>query len=193
MAKIDFDHLISKIQYEIKLISATLKDKGSSRFNRTLITALAVPFGCYLLVYAPAQKRLSLVDGELRVARDTVRHAETYKELKDRLNIVYAQLPLPKDRANFLSDAVREALRAEGIVPTSVQPTNDADMPGGVVQSLSITMLVKFPELMAFLARMESSKPLIHINSMSIMKKTEPIGFNDVTCSLSTIILPERF
>jgi len=192
MAKIDFSLLVDKIQDEIKLISATLKDKGSNRFSRTLITALAVPFGCYVLVYMPAQKRLSLVDGELRVARDAAKHADTYKDLKDRLNIAYAQLPLPKDRANFLSDTVREALRAEGIVATSVQPPNDVEVAGGVVQSLSITMRVRFPELMAFLARMESSKPLIHINSVDVAKKTEQIGVNDVTCGLSTIILLER-
>jgi hypothetical protein len=193
MAEIDFNRLVTKLQDEIKLISSTLKEKGSERFGRTLIAALGAPFACYFLVYAPAQKKLSLIDGELRVARETAKHADTYKDLKERLNLTYSQLPLPKDRANFLSETVKEALRAEGIVSTDFQPPNDTDVPGGVVQSLSITMRVKFPELMAFLARMEASKPLIHVNSLDVTKRTDQIGTNDVICGLSTIILTERF
>jgi len=193
MAKIDFNRLVSKIQDEIRLVSATLKDKGSNRFGRALLVALGAPAVCYFLVYTPAQRKLDLIDGELKVARDAAKHADTYKDLKDKVNNTYSLLPLPKDRANFLSDAVKEALRAEVIVPTDFQPPNDTDVPGGVVQSLSITMRVKFPELMAFLARMETHKPLIHVNSLELKKNTGQLGYNDVVCGVSTIILPGRF
>jgi hypothetical protein len=193
MTKIDFNRIIYKIQDEIRLVSATLKDKGGNRFGRALLVALAVPCGCYFLVYKPAHGRVLLVNGQLLVARNAAKHAEAYKDLQYRLDLAYSQLPSPSDRTNFLSDAVKEALRADGIVPISFQPPNDIEGPGGVVQSLSITMRVKFPDLMAFLARMETHKPLIHVNSLELKKNTGQLGYNDVVCGVSTIILPGRF
>jgi type II secretory pathway component PulM len=193
MTTIDLSRAVDKIQDEIKLITATLKDKGANRFGRTLFIALAVPYGAYYLLYTPAQKRLSQVDGELQVARSTAKHADNYKDLKSQLDTTYAQLPLTKDRANFLSDAVKEALRAEGIVPTSFNPPVEAELQGGTVQNLGIMMRVKFPELMAFLSRMETSKPMIHVNAVDIAKRSSPIGVNEVNCGLSTIIMAQRF
>ncbi|MCX5793958.1 MAG: GspMb/PilO family protein [Elusimicrobia bacterium] len=193
MAKIDLNQIAGKVQDEIRLLSSTLKEKGSERFSRTLSIALVVPIVCYFMVYARARKRLNAVAGELAMARATATYLDTYKDLKSRLDYSYAMLPLPKDRANFLSDAVKEALRAEGIVATDFQPPSDVEVPGGVVQNLNIRMRVKFPELMAFLTRMESSKPVIYINNLDISKLSEPIGLNDVSCGLSTIIPLERF
>ncbi len=193
MAKINFSDAVQKTQDEIKLIMGTLKDKGTNRFGRTLAIALALPAASYFLVYTQAQKRLDQVDGELEVSRNSAKHADTYKELKDRLNMVYMQLPLPKDRADMLSEAVKEALRAEGIVSTSFNPPADTDMAGGVVQSLGINIRVKFPEMMAFLARLEAHKPAIHVSSLDLSKQSTPIGANNVSCTLSTIILTERY
>jgi hypothetical protein len=192
MANINLSAVVEKIQEEVKLISATMKDRGSNRFGRTFLIALALPAGSYFLVYSQSQKRLSAISGELQVARNTATHADTYKDLKDRLSTTYAQLPLPKDRANLLSDVVKEALRGEGIVPLNFNTPTETEMPGGIVQNLGITMRVKFPELMAFLSRVEGHKPAIHISSIDLTKKDTPIGTNEVSCTLSTIILLER-
>jgi Tfp pilus assembly protein PilO len=192
MANINLTAVVDKIQDEVKLITATLKDKGSNRFGRTFLIALALPAGAYFLVYGQAQKRMDAIAGELQVARNTAKHADTYKDLKDRLLTTYPQLPLPKDRADLLSDVVKEALRGESIVSLSFRPPTETEMPGGIVQNLSINIRVKFPELMAFLARVESHKPAIHVSNIELAKKDAPMGTNEVNCTLSTIILMER-
>lgn len=193
MVKIDLNHVAGKIQDEIRTISSTIKDKGRERFSRALLVALAVPCAIYFGVYARARKQLAGVAGQLQVARDTAKHLDTYKDLKNRLDYSYALLPQPKDRANFLSETVKEALRSEGIVATDFQPPSDIDVPGGVIQNLNIKMRVKFPELMALLVRLEANKPLIYVNTLDIAKLNEPIGLNEVSCGLSTVILTERF
>jgi len=194
MAKIDISRYVEMIQAEINIVSATFREKGANRFGRALALGLSLPCAAYLLAYAPANRKLSSLDSVLAMARTTAERADTYKELKDRLSAVYTQLPPPKDRGNWLSDTVKEALRSEGIVPTQFKPPQEEESSGVVVQNLSIVMSVKFAEMMSFLARLEATKPLVQVTSLDLSKKEEPqLGRNDVNCSVSTIILTERY
>ncbi|MBI5240844.1 MAG: hypothetical protein HY926_10260 [Elusimicrobia bacterium] len=192
MVKVNLSAVIQKIQDELKLVMGTLKDKGTSRFGRMLVVAIAMPAVSYFMVYTKAEQRLAEVGGELQVSRNAAKHADTYKELKQRLDETYALLPRPQDRADLLFETVKEALRSEGIVSTSFNPPNETEMTGGVVQNLGINIRVKFPELLAFLARLEANKPAIHISVLDLTKKQAPIGSNEANCTLSTIILTER-
>jgi Tfp pilus assembly protein PilO len=193
MANIDINHYVVLVQDEIKLVFSTLKDKGSERFGRALIIGLGLPVAVYMLVYGPADRKLSHLDNDLNAARNTAKYADSYKDLKDRLVYAYLQLPLPKDRKNFLTDSVKAALHSQKIVATEFRPPTDEESNGIVVQNLSITMNVKFSDLMAFLTQIDATKPMIHVSAVEIMKRAEPIGRNDVTVGLSTIILTERY
>jgi len=193
MQKPDFNRIVEKIQNEIKLVSSTLKDKGTNRFGRAILVALCVPLAAYQLVYAPSKKKLYNLDGEIKTAQTRAQNVDTYSELKTRLNMAYAQLPLPKDRANWLGDTVKEALRSQGIVASGFAPPTEEETNGVVVQDLNITMDVKFSDLMGFLARVEATKPMLLVTHLEMTKKVEQIGRNEVTCGLRTIILTERF
>lgn len=193
MDKRTFESLIAAIQGDIQTAVATLKDKGLRHFSRAALVAMALPLAAHVLVYAPAKRRLSQFDNEFRLARNTAEHADAYKGLKDRLLAVYALLPPAQVRSSYLADSIKEALRAESIVASQFNPPVEEAVDGAVIQSIVITMSARFPEAMAFVSRMERSKPLIYVHSLEITKKADMPGFNDVTCGLSTVFPTERF
>ncbi len=195
MKKIDLNVYVDWIQDEIKLVAAILAEKGPRRFHRALALLCVLPLAVYLFVYAPAQKKLSTLAADLQTARTAAENAKTYKELKDLLAAPYAQLPLPKDRTDWLSDTVKEALRAEDIVPSRFMPPSEEEANNAVIQTIHITMSVKFSEMISFLARLEALQPAVYITSLEVAKQSSPaqIGRNEVSCSISTIIFMERY
>ena len=193
MERIDFNRVVETIQDEIRSVFGTLKDKGANRFGRALALSLALPFAAYLLIYTPAMRKLAHLDDELSRARLMARQADDYNQVKNRLLVAYSKLPLPKDRANWLSDTVKEALRSENIVASQLPAPSEEDVHGIVTQNLSIGMNLKFSELMALLTRLEASKPLIHISRVELTKNSTPLGNNTVNCVFSTVIFTERY
>lgn len=193
----DINSYVVMIQDEIQLIASMLRDKGRERFGRTLILGVGLPAAAYFLFYGPAKKKFSDLDNRLQTAQTMAANADTYKSLKDNIERAYARLPLPKDRTNWLADTVKEALRAEEIVPSQFNPPVEKETNGIVEQSLTISMSTKFPELMGFLARLETIKPSVYVTSLEVAKKDpkegEIIARNEVSCTISTIIFTERY
>jgi hypothetical protein len=185
---------IETVVSEITLSLATIKEKGANRFARTLIVALAAPLAVHILLCSPAKRKLANLDGELKAAATMASNADTYKELKDRLSLVYSLLPLPAQRSDFLPDAIKEALRSENIIATQFNPPVESETEGILVQNISINIRARFPEMLAFIDRLENSRPLIHVSSLDIQKKGGTLpGENEVTCTIGTVIFTERF
>ena len=192
MEKIDIGLYVELGQAEIKLVAATFRDRGANRFARALLLAVLVPGAVYYLLYSPARRKLANLGHELAVARIAATHSDTYKQLQERLSSAYAKLPLPKDRGAWISDTVKDALRAQEIVVSQFTPPTEEESGGNTIQTLSIKMTVQFAELMAFLARLEANKPVLRVTSLELGKKEQP-GSNDVGCGISTLILEEHY
>lgn len=175
------------IQSEIQIVSATLRDKGRKRFDRPLVTGLALVAGSYYLLYMPPQQKLSTLERRIETARATATNADTYKELRDQLRSIYAVLPKPKDKDRFLTEAVIETLKAEGLVSESIKPPDEQVQDSLAFQKVLVTAEVPFTSLVAWLARLEASKPFLHVNSLTLQKSKNP-GQASITVGLSTIV-----
>ena len=193
MDKDDFVKLGNQLVDEIMMVRSTMQDKGWQRFIRPLVLGGIFLFGSYYLLYAPPVKKLAKLDGKIRVAMTTAKYADQYKELKLRLMAAYALMPAPKDRNGFLYSAILDSLKAENIVADGLQPPNERESNGLLFQEITITMTVKFSELYAWMARVENLKPMVHISSLQLTKKADPVGLNLVVCTLSTVIPKTRY
>ncbi|HAM36834.1 MAG TPA: hypothetical protein DEB40_13430 [Elusimicrobia bacterium] len=193
MIKINAWGLLDRVKDEFKLITATIQEKGVNRFGRVLILSMAVPFCVYKFIYLAADGKYGKLDKELSVAKTTSQYADSYKQLKSSLLAPYDELPPAQDRAKWLSDKVRDALRAEGLVATQLQPPQEEAGSGSIVQSLNVMIDVSFPELLAFVARLEESRPRIHVRFIELAKKPHTLGRNEVTCIVSTVFITERY
>ncbi|MFA6004135.1 MAG: type 4a pilus biogenesis protein PilO [Elusimicrobiota bacterium] len=193
MIQIDIGLWMGMVQDEIRLVSTTFREKGLKRFGRVLLVGAALIFASRFLVYSPASRKLSNLSQELAIAKTTADHSDRYKDIKNQLEFAYSQMPATQDRATWLSDAVKDALRAEGIVASQFMPPSEEEQNGVLSQSINVTVYAKFSEFMGFLHRLEKLKPLPVVTQIDLTKKSTPMGRNEISCTISTLILTERY
>ena len=137
------------LQAELQLINNTIKDKGHQRFQRAFILAAILVFAAYYLLYMPSRTKLSRIQRSIDVARLTAQSADTYKQLRDQIKSTQAMLPKTSDKDKFLTQAVIETLKSEGITSDSIQPPVEKVQGDVVYQSLSVSAEVRFAEVVA--------------------------------------------
>jgi len=173
---------------EVKVLKDSLRDKGPKYFARPLALGAVMVFASYNYVFKAPQQAMTTALTELDAAKATSQYANDYQDLKDRLNRLYSSLPRTNDPEAWLLSEVRESLRQEGIVPDSFSsPTDEAGV-GYKLVSLTISLTTSYPQLAAWVARVERSRYLMHIKDVKLVKKQKPIGMNTVDVSVSTII-----
>jgi type II secretory pathway component PulM len=184
-----FDKAIRRIKEDYSIASSTLKEKGAERFGRTFALGLLAIVISYYLIFLPPQKKLSGLQRRIDAAKATADYADQYKGLHDQLNSLYTILPPTSAREQrWLTTAVLDSMKAEGIISDSVVPPEEAIDQGFAIQHQSISTQLKFSELVSWLNRMETNKPMLHVDSLSLMKKPAPLGTNDVNCVIGTVI-----
>ncbi len=189
----DLNRLVNALQEEARLISFTLKDKGTARFTKAVGISAAVVAAAHFFVYTPPLKKLAKLDKKLAEAQATAQYADAYKELRERLKAIYSRLPDEKDRGQWLHSTVVETLRAEGLIADSIQPPSESEQSGLVFQTLSVQLTARFPDLVRWLARIEGTKPMIHVASLSVAKKSGHPDQTDAAVVLSTVIPKVRY
>lgn len=189
--KIDPNAILDFVKSELKLVSGVVRDKGGKRFGRAFALAGIMVLIAYAGVYAPSQKKLKLLDREIAAARAMHESGTLYAEMSSALQAVYANLPQIKDRDQWLGNATIDSLRAEGITPESLSTPVDNEVKNIIVQKQVVAMVARFSEFYSWLLRVESAKPLMHVQSVDLGKKDEPIGYNSISCDVTTVI-PKR-
>lgn len=192
-ANIDLKPYVAALQGEFDMLVSTMREKGAKRFGKALAISSVLVFASYAGLYAPPRKKSARLQSEIDAARKLSEFGTQYKDLRDQLAASYAQLPTLADKEMFLSNAVIDSLKAEGLTPENFQPVREQEQTGLVFQSCSIAMPVKFNEFYSWLLRLESAKPLMHLQTVDLMKKTDVIGQNSVQADITTVIPKKRF
>lgn len=180
-------------QAEFELVTSVIRDKGAKRFGKAFGIAGAFVFLAYWFVYKPPQSKIAKLSAQIEAARAMSQSATTYKELRDQLSGTYNGLPLLKDQAQWLSNAMIDSLRADGLTPETFRPVTEMEQSGLIFQTSAVTMSLKFNEVYTWLLRLESAKPLMHVGALEVGKKTDMIGVNTVAASVKTVIPKKRF
>lgn len=184
---------LAAVQAEAELIQSVMRDKGAKRFGKAFGIAGAFIFLAYWFVYKPPQSKIAKLSAQIEAARAMSQSATAYKELRDQLAGTYNGLPLLKDQAQWLSNAMIDSLRADGLTPESFRPVTEMESSGLIFQTSVVTLSLKFNEVYSWLLRLESAKPLMHIGSLEVGKKTDLVGVNTVSASVKTVIPKKRF
>jgi type II secretory pathway component PulM len=191
--KIDVGAYAARINEEISILAGTLKEKGAKRFGRALGAAAVMLVVAYAGIYSPSQSRSARLDKEFARVKTLVDYGAKYKDLRDQLGAAYAVLPAEMDRAQWLSNAVRDSLLAGSLVTENFTPIRESEVNGLVFQNSSVSLTVRFEDFFNWLLRVESAKPLMHMSSIELGKKNDRLGFNGATCELATVIPKKRY
>lgn len=193
MTKIDFSRIAEDLQEEALLVSNTLREKGAQHFMRPLVVVGFVLYASYAFVYLRPVKKLRQLDVQLAAAKATAQYAQTYKSYQDRLLELYPELPLFKDRDQWLFNSLIDSMKAENIVSDSLRPPVEDETGGLIYQSVGMNSTLKYSEFLSWLSRIEGAKPMLHVSAINISKKTDSLGQNQVSCMISTVIPKNRF
>ncbi len=190
--KIDWQPLVKIARAELDLVVSTVRDKGPKRFGKAfglagLCTALA-----YFGIYRHAQTKITNLAQEIEKVKAMSEVGTQYKEIHDQLGAAYAILPQMGDRDQWLSNTMMDALRTKSLTPDSVKPVSETEANGLIFQTSTVDLTLRFEELYLFLLRLESNKPLMHIHSLDLQKKSEQLGMNTAVVSVMTVIPKKR-
>lgn len=194
MAKeIDLKPYLDLIRSEVELVVSTVKEKGGKRFGKSFALAGIMVFLAYVGAYAPAKKKKARLQSEIGAARTLAQFGAQYKDLRDQLAGTYGVLPQMKDKEMFLSNAVIDSLKAENLTPETLMPVRESEQAGLIFQSANIALPVRFSEFYTWIARIETAKPLMHLQNIDLVKKYDIPGYNTATAEVSTVIPKKRF
>mgnify|MGYP001564275331 CR=1 FL=1 len=179
--------LLLDMRNELQLVANTLKDKGARRFQRPLIIGAAIIFGAYYLLYLPPQKKLNGLQRKIESAKAASASTEAFKGAREQLLKTYAAMPTINDKDRFLTQAVVETLRAESLTSDSIHPPEENSESSLHYQKITVALQLRFSEMLGWLARLEASKPFLHISSLDL-RKSKRLGYCDVQAGISTIV-----
>ena len=180
-------YFMQAVQTELQQVSATIRDKGFKRFQRGAIIAGIVVLSSYRLLYLPPATKLDGLQQHIDKAKSMSQVSASYREVRSQLRSVYAILPAPADKDHFLVDAVVESLKAEGLTSDSIRPPEETAEANMTSQRLQISLDLRFPDLVGWLARIEASKPLLHVYSLNI-NKSRRLGYCSAQIGVGTLI-----
>ncbi|MBI4371468.1 MAG: type II secretion system protein M [Elusimicrobia bacterium] len=178
---------------EAGVVAGALRAQGARRFGRALGVGAALILVAYLGVYAPARRKSARVNSEIERAKALAEHGRQYKELSGRLQEAYGRLPPAEQREQWLSDAVRASLDAQGLVTEDFKPVRTQEESGLIFQSSTVSLKLRFAELFAWIQRLEASGVLMHVQSLELEKKPDSVGLAAAACEIVTIVPKQRF
>jgi type II secretory pathway component PulM len=191
--KIDPQVVIALVKSEVEIMVSTIRDKGGKRFGKAFGFAGVMVALAYFGLYSPPQKKIGRLQREIDKAKAMSEAGGQYKDIRDQLAAAYAQVPQMKDREQWLSNAMIDSLRADNLTPDSFKPVSENELSGLIFQSSTVQLTIKFEQFYDWLMRLEGARPLMHVASFDVQKKPEALGWNGVTCEVTTVIPKRRF
>lgn len=191
--EIDLNVYLNVVKAEFELLSTTIRDKGAKRFGKAFGMAGVFIAAAYFGIYQPPQKKISRLQKEIDTARAMSESGTAYQDLRLQLAGSYGSLPLLKDQQQWLSNAMIDSLRADGLTPEMFRPVVETEASGLIFQTSTVQLTIKFSDIYSWLLRLEGATPLMHVSNLEVAKKVDMIGWNSVSASVMTAIPKKRF
>jgi type II secretory pathway component PulM len=178
---------------EVTTVLNTLKEKGAKRFGRTLALTGGMLVATYAGLYMPPQQKSARLQSQIDKARVLAGLADQFVDLRGQLNQAYSGLPSVTDRDQWLSNSVRDSLLVGGLAPKAFTQIHEDEESGLIFQTSAVSLDVKFSEFYDWLLRIESAKPLMHMQLVALTKDAGRQGYNTANCEVATVIPSKRF
>jgi hypothetical protein len=189
----DLKPYVNAVVQEVTVVTGTLREKGAKRFGRAFGAAAFAVFAAYAGVYMPPQKKSQRLQAEIDRAKMMADYGAQFKDLRDQLNTAYNGMPQINDREQWLTNSVRDSVNVSGLVTEDFKPIREQELNGLIFQVCSVTLSLRFAEFFDWLLRMESARPLMHLQSLELGKRRESPGINTASCDIATVIPKRRF
>lgn len=172
---------------EVTFVVGSIRARGIKHYAKAVALGIAMVFVSKKFVYQSAQDKMGAIGSQLDAARATAQYADTYKELDQNLRTYATRLPPALKPEIWFFDTVRDSMKAEGLVALSISPVAVRDSKEFKYLSITLSFSARYSELGSWIARVEGSRKLLHVVSLSAVKGKD-IGVNDVQAVVSTLV-----
>ncbi len=176
---------------DAEIIVSALRERGLRRYARALALSGAILLASHQLAYVRGSSELARVRGSLESVRGASRYVDGYRELEARLKNFSESLPPAENPENWLLAAVRDSMKEEGILSTSLSPIARLEWNQFRIMTLTVTCRVGYPQLSSWISRMENSPKLLHVSKLNLRKDERESGINEVTISVASAVPKE--
>lgn len=191
--EIDLTVYLNAVKAEAGLVVTTIRHKGAKRFGKAFAMGGGLIAAAYFGIYKPPQDKISRLTAQIETARAMSQSSAAYQDIRTQLMGSYGSLPLLKDQQQWLSNAMIDSLRADNLTPELFRPVIETETSGLILQTSTVQLTIRFSDVYAWLQRIESATPMMHVSSLEITKKQDMIGMNVVAASVMTAIPKKRF
>ena len=178
---------------EFTIVTGSLREKGAKRFGRAFGAAAFLVVAAYFGVYMPPQQKSARLQAEIDRAKTMADYGAQFKDLRDQLNAAYTGMPQINDREQWLSNSVRDSLSVASLTTEDFKPIREQELNGLIFQVSSVSLSLRFADFFDWLLRLESARPLMHMQSLELGKRRESPGINSASCDIATVIPKKRF
>ena len=186
-----FISLSRSMRQEMEHIVSIVEERGIHRFARPIILGVLAVYFCYYFLYVPPGKKAATLSRRIAAAKATAQYVDTYKTLHERLLAVYAELPLAKNKDQWLTNTVIDSMKAQSIIADSIQPPEEIEQSGFIFQKVVVNVQLGFHDAVSWLEHLEKVRPMLQVSSFVMTKRAEPLGTNAVECAISTLVPAE--
>lgn len=180
--------VLGGVAEEVNFVIASVRSRGLKHYFRAVALGVLSIVAAQKIIFVSGQEKLQEVKFELDAASAKAQHADTYRALEDNLRTFSARLPPQEDSSTWFLNTVIDSLKAEGLVALSISPVQQMEGPNFKYLSMTLTFKSKFSQAAQWVARVEGSKKLMHVSSLSIIKDPEKIGNNNVSAIVASLI-----
>lgn len=185
--------LIRQTLSGIAALIGAVREKGMGYYERPLIIAGACSVAVYFLIYRVPTVSLNRSRSEISTLSAITQYTGRYRELKDLLESYYTSLPKlkDKDRDLWLTETVRDAMKAEGLFFISLSPATEQVQGYYAQVSVNVTCRLQYKQLASWVARLERSSHAVRISRLGLNKDNSDIGINSVEITVSAVFPTE--
>lgn len=162
-------------------------EKGFAPFKRPLTIAAPSLLLLYVAVYSPMSGKLSSTERKIRSMSDIAQYAEQYEGSKMRIRGLQRNLPLFKDKAEWLSYLINDSARKVGVPINAISAQREGDMGSYLVVSREVSTKTTYNKLGEWMAAIENSPIFVRITEFNMAKDNADPGMIKVTVVVSTV------
>lgn len=172
--KFDINKIISFLKNSVSELQGIYAEKGIEPFKKPLIVALPMFLAVYFGFYSPSGAKLSAAKDELARYELMAPFYDDYISYKNSSAQYKKNLPLYKDKGEWLDYIIRSNSQKNGITPDSIGAQTETDVTGGFLLATRVVSIrADYQTIGKLVADIENSPVFVKITELNLKKDAE--------------------
>ncbi len=183
------EKIISFFKNSISEIQATYAEKGIEPFKKPIMYSVPIFLVIYFGFYSPSINKVSTLKDEIARYELLAPLYGDYTNYKNSLSQYKKNLPLYKDKDEWLDYIITTNCKKNGVSPQSIGAQIESELTGGfVLASKDISIEADYFTVGKLVADMENSQIFVKITELNL-KKGSVLGTVSVQFKIATVFI----